>query len=188
MQTEEAHSNSTSDLGNIITPNDLREIRRDIRNIYVPSWYQSVPSDLGDVSHGKLKADQWRSLACLYILIPLMRIWGTASGARAAALHLTFTLVSAIIVATSRATSHRHADVYLSLMTDYVEGLKKHFPEFSLHPNHHFAFHLAEYLMQYGPIHEWWTFPFERIIGMLQRVLTNDKMGTCHMIAAMCRL
>lgn len=156
---------------------DLREIRSDIRNVHVPSWVQSVPSDLGDVSHGKLKADQWRSLACIYILIPLMRLWSTASGARPVALYLTFTLVSAVLVATSRTTSHRHAEVYLHLMTSYVEGLKQHFPDFAPHPNHHLAFHLAEYILQYGPIHEWWTFPFERIIGMLQRVSTNDKMG-----------
>lgn len=164
--------------GNVITADDLRAIREDIRNISVPSWVQSVPSDLGDASHGKLKADEWRSLACLYALIPLMRLWTSASGKRAAALHLTFTLVSAIVIATSRVTSSKHVDVYLDLMTAYAQGLKEHFPDFEFHPNHHLAFHLAEFLIQYGPIHEWWTFPFERIIGMLQRVLTNDKMGT----------
>lgn len=100
-----------------------------------------------------------------------------ATGVKAAALHLTFLLVSAIIVATSRNTSIRHADVYVEFMTEYVEGLKEHFPDFQLHPNHHFAFHLRRYLIQYGPMHEWWTFPFERIIGMLQRVSTNDKIG-----------
>lgn len=163
--------------GSVISPEDLREIRRDIGSIVVPSWIQSVPKDLGDVSHGKLKADQWRSLACLYILVPLMRQWSKASELKASALHLTFLFVSAIIVATSRTTSARHADIYLSLMTDYVDGLKKNFPDFELHPNHHFAFHLRRYLVQYGPMHEWWTFPFERIIGMLQRISTNDKMG-----------
>ena len=164
--------------GSVITPDDLRHIRQGIHSISAPSWVQSVPPDLGDVSHGKLKADQWRSLACLYILVPLMRLWGHASGLRASALHLTFLLVSAIIVATSRTTSTRHADIYLSLMTDYVDGLKEYFPDFILHPNHHFAFHLRRYLIQYGPMHEWWTFPFERIIGMLQRISTNDKMGS----------
>lgn len=106
-----------------------------------------------------------------------MRLWGEASGIRASALRLTFVLVSAILVATSRTTSSQHADVYLSFMKEYVEGLKEDFPEFDLHPNHHFAFHLRRYLIQYGPIHEWWTFPFERIIGMLQRISTNDKIG-----------
>ena len=170
-------STRPSATGTVITPDDLREIRRDICTVSAPSWVQSVPTDLGDVSHGKLKADQWRSLACLYILVPLMRLWGKATGPKASALHLTFLLVSAIIVATSRTTSTRHADVYLHLMKEYVDGLKEHFPEFDLHPNHHFAFHLRRYLIQYGPMHEWWTFPFERIIGMLQRISTNDKIG-----------
>lgn len=107
-----------------------------------------------------------------------MRLWHSSSGDRAAALHLTYLLVSAILVATSRTTSSRHADLYLKFMTEYIEGIKKHFPDFELHPNHHFAFHLRRYLIQYGPMHDWWTFPFERIIGMLQRIPTNDKTGT----------
>jgi hypothetical protein len=32
-------------------------------------------------------------------------------------------------------------------------------------------------LLQYGPVPSWWTFPFERIIGMLQRIPNNGKNG-----------
>jgi hypothetical protein len=39
------------------------------------------------------------------------------------------------------------------------------------------AMHLYEYLIRYGPVHAWWTFPFERVIGMLQRIPTNYKLG-----------
>jgi hypothetical protein len=39
------------------------------------------------------------------------------------------------------------------------------------------AFHLHEYLILFGPVHAWWTFPFERIIGKLQRIPTSEKIG-----------
>jgi len=36
---------------------------------------------------------------------------------------------------------------------------------------------LYEYLRRFGPVHGWWTFPFERLIGMLERIPTNFKIG-----------
>ena len=62
-------------------------------------------------------------------------------------------------------------------MHSYLSGLKELFPEYSLHPNHHMALHLRDYLLLYGPVHSWWTFPFERLIGILQRISTNYKIG-----------
>ena len=31
-----------------------------------------------------------------------------------------------------------------------------------------------------GPVHGWWTFPFERLIGMLQDVRANYIPGKDH--------
>ena len=81
-------------------------------------------------------------------------------------------------VASSHITSRQHAKVYLYYMKQYVEGLKQMFHKFKLHPNHHMALHLQEYLIQYGPVHSWWTFPFERLIGLIQRIPSNGKPGT----------
>jgi hypothetical protein len=39
------------------------------------------------------------------------------------------------------------------------------------------ALHLHEYLLLFGPVHAWWTFSFERMIGMLQQMQTNSKIG-----------
>ncbi|KAF8809397.1 hypothetical protein BYT27DRAFT_7254534 [Phlegmacium glaucopus] len=62
-------------------------------------------------------------------------------------------------------------------MQAYFTGLKTLFPEYGFHPNHHLALHLHQYLLLFGPVHAWWTFPFERMIGMLQRIPTNGKIG-----------
>ena len=73
--------------------------------------------------------------------------------------------------------SKEHAKQYLGFMRNYAEAIKSLFPDLELHPNHHMALHLNEYLSQYGPIHSWWTFPFERLIGVIQRIPNNGKHG-----------
>jgi len=58
--------------------------------------------------------------------------------------------------------------------------LQELFPDYRFLPNQHMALHLSEYLQFYGPVHAWWTFPFERLIGMLQRIPNNfqdDKIA-----------
>jgi len=149
-----------------------------------PSWLTSVPTQLGQAAHGKLKADQWRVLGTTFLPVSLTRLWSSASGGEARSkrcrkiLDVTLSLLSAIAIATSRTTSKGHADAYFTHMLAYLNGLKELFPDYNFHANHHMALHLQEYIIRYGPVHSWWTFPFERVIGMLQRISTNYKPGT----------
>ncbi|TFK18575.1 hypothetical protein FA15DRAFT_552917, partial [Coprinopsis marcescibilis] len=83
-------------------------------------------------------------------------------------------LFSAVSIATSHSTSDAKADLYLELLQTYIDGVKELFPAYNFKPNHHMAFHTTEYLRKYGPVHSWWTFPFERMIGLLQQIPTNN--------------
>ena len=62
-------------------------------------------------------------------------------------------------------------------MKAYLETLKDLQPTQHLRPNHLNALLVGRYLRLYGPVHGWWMFPFERVIGDLQRVSTNNKPG-----------
>ncbi|KAJ7441261.1 hypothetical protein FB451DRAFT_1058265 [Mycena latifolia] len=65
-------------------------------------------------------------------------------------------------------------------MKDWVDGLNKHHPHTADHgrkTNIHAAFHIYDFLLLFGPIISWWCFPFERLIGILQRINTNDQIG-----------
>ena len=146
-----------------------------------PSWLASVPYDLGAARHGKLKADQWRILATVYLPVSLQRLWDTNSPRstplRKKLLDATIALISAVIIATSHKTSRKMAGLYLQHMQSYLQLMQELLPRYNFRPNHHMALHLAEYLCFFGPVHAWWTFPFERLIGMLERTPTNFKMG-----------
>jgi len=161
----------------------MDEIRSDIVKMLRPSWLTSVPSEFGSAGYGKLKADQWRVLGITFLPVSLVRLWSVVEAGDPRSercrqiLDVTMSLLSAVAIACSRVTSAKHAELYLNNMHSYLSGLKVLFPEYSLHPNHHMALHLPDYLLLYGPVHSWWTFPFERLIGILQRISTNYKTG-----------
>lgn len=160
----------------------MESIWEDLEETIKPSWITSVPATLSS-SGPKLKSDQWRAVGSLYLPITLIRLWSNVdpndrrSVRRGELLHLTMLLFSAIAVATSRITSPDNVAEYTKLMLAYRRELTRLFPTYKEHSIHHMALHIGDFLLMYGPVHSWWAFPYERVIGMLQRISTNHKPG-----------
>ncbi len=156
----------------------LSALRRDIREMYVPSWLEKPPANIGDPAHGKLKADHWRTLCTVPMVMTLVRLWGTSNSLvdEVEALDNFMHLVAAVDLATRRTMNAERANAYDTHMVEYLRGLQSLY-EVNLVPNHHLALHLRECLLLFGPTHGWWAFPFERYNGMLQRLKTNQKPG-----------
>jgi hypothetical protein len=160
-------------------------IRDVIRDTSVPTWLGSVPSNFGEVSAGTIKADEWQSLVTVYLPIALLSLWGAGTSHSSdelavrlrAVLDHTMELVCAVYLACARTMTARRAKAYRSHIAGYVGKLKKIYPTFSLRPNHHASLHIYDYLLLFGPAHSWWCFPFERLIGILQRLPVNHKFG-----------
>ncbi len=141
-----------------------------VRETETPSWFSSVPYNFGDKEAGTLKADEWRCFATLYLPLALIKAWGegsthgsdieTTSFRRA--LNHTMHLVSAIYLACSRTTSTQRATAYRDciiaflrdLPTTYASNRETHYT-----PNSHLAVHIYDFLLLFGPVHSWWTFP-----------------------------
>ena len=172
--------------GYVLKPEEVQAIWDDISSVIRPSWLTSVPAQLGSASHGKLKVDQWRVLGTTFLPLSLIHLWQASDAENnderatrcARILDVTLSLLSAVAIALSHTTTHSHADVMQQHLLDYLQGLKELFPDYKFRPNHHMALHLPEYIKLFGPVHSWWAFPFERVIGMLQRISTNYKPGT----------
>ena len=171
--------------GHILKPEEVQAIHDDISSIIRPSWLTSVPAELGSAQHGKLKADQWQILGTTFLPLTLICLWQASDGEGnddratrcAQILDITLSLLSAITIALSHSTTYSHADIMQQHLLNYLRGLKELFPNYKFCPNHHMALHLPEYIKLYGPVHSWWAFPFERVIGMLQHISTNYKTG-----------
>jgi len=92
-------------------------------------------------------------------------------------------LATAICSATSYCTSPEHAAQYMNCLTAYLNILKDLYPNISWCPNHHTTLHIGPFLLQFGPMHGWWMFVFERIIRMLGKMNTNYKLGKSSALA-----
>lgn len=96
----------------------------------------------------------------------------------------TFFLGEAIRWATSYTTSPTHAQNYTKQMVAYLKTLKDLYPNLAWRPKHHLALHIGPFLLLFGPMHGWWMYVFERIIGILQRCNMNFKKGQSRFLMA----
>lgn len=164
---------------------EMWQLCRDIAQTFRPTWQQPPPLNIGLKTHGKLKADQWRTCIEFDLPVSLVRLWASNgikpveldTDRRMKVVESTMLLATAIRWATSHQTSQRHADEYMCNMRGYLASLRELFPEVNLLPNHHNALYLGEMLLRMGPVRGWWMFPFERVIGLLQNINTNGKIG-----------
>lgn len=156
----------------------LQEIRRDIARTTLPSWMSSPPRNFGKKSHGKLKADQWRTVATVSLVITFVRVWGgPSSRPRDRALLEQFLhLVVAVNGGTRKSLNLSAAENFGIHIVAYLQSLRTMFHH-ELVPNHHMALHLEDCMKTFGPVQGWWTFPFERYNGMIAGLNSNNKAG-----------
>ncbi|KAJ8457610.1 hypothetical protein ONZ51_g11431 [Trametes cubensis] len=159
----------------VLTQDVIDAVRADIANIILPSWMERPPRNFGSAAHGKLKADQWRTVCTVNLTITLTRLWGVASATQRQHLLLNnfLHLVIAVDLATRRSMTKERAAAFDDHMLQYLQGLRELFSH-ELVPNHHLSLHLAACLMMFGPVHGWWGFPFERYNGILQSMNINN--------------
>ena len=87
-------------------------------------------------------------------------------------------LVSAVLVGTSHYMTLRKAEAYRKYIKRYVGDLTELYPHIGPRTNHHVSFHIYDFLLLFGPVHSWWCFPFERLVGVLQNLPSNHKFGS----------
>ena len=156
----------------------INRIREDIKATHFPSWLERPPKLFGSPSHGKLKADQWRTACTVSLVITLCRLWGSsdASDKKRLLLDNFMALTCAVDLATRRTMDPDRVERFDRHMYHYLQTLRSLF-DHQLVPNHHLSLHLHECLLLFGPVHSWWAFPFERYNGLLQHLNTNSKTG-----------
>jgi|HubBroStandDraft_6_1064221.scaffolds.fasta_scaffold221306_2 hypothetical protein len=169
----------------MVTPEVLQRIRDVIKDTVTPSWLNSVPYNFGAAAAGTLKADEWRTMWTVYLPIALVSLWGEGTSHASAdvsqklrdALDHTMALASAITLACLRTMTWARATGYRSHVASWVCGLSRLYPGIDHRTNNHMAIHIYDFLLLFGPVRSWWCFPFERLIGQLQRLPNNHKSG-----------
>jgi hypothetical protein len=159
----------------LITRSDLEEIQADISKVVVPSWFTKITPEFGEIFNGKLKADEWRSLFTVYLPLTLTRLWASSRRHR---LHLKSLLILSIIVniACSTTLSSALRRCFDDAIQLYLQIIRME-NGCSLVTNHHLSLHLSNIMERFGPCRSYWAFPYERLIGKLQRTLFSPSIG-----------
>ncbi|KAI0349527.1 hypothetical protein OH77DRAFT_1499521 [Trametes cingulata] len=161
----------------VLTSDVMEQVRADLASTFLPSWIERPPRNFGSRAHGKLKADHWRTVCTIHMVITLGRIWGRdgASAGERLLLENFVHLVIAVDQATRRTMTPDRARLFDHHMLEYLRTLRALF-DHQLVPNHHLSLHLASCLLLFGPVHGWWAFPFERFNGILQRLNNSSQI------------
>ncbi|KAI0323532.1 hypothetical protein GY45DRAFT_1264415 [Cubamyces sp. BRFM 1775] len=159
----------------------LAAYRQDRARIEVPSWVNPPPVAFGTAQHGKLSADQWRSLCTINLPITLIRTWGMQEERRVRMLKNFLDLVEAVERFGVLETDERNISTAESLMHRYLEGVKELYHGAKIQPNHHLALHIGIFLRLFGPVHSWRAFAFERFNYFLQTLNSNMQFGELEM-------
>lgn len=162
----------------------LQAIRTCIQDITLPTWVPRPPTNLGEPSHGKLKAHEYLTLfICIFPLI-IPELWHglNMSDFDNEQLECFHHLVSATNIISSFTTSHAKADQFTQHYIKYRALIQRLYPQFASKPNHHYAMHNGDLMKRWGPLASLSEFFGERVNGMLQNVNTNQKLSKSSII------
>lgn len=163
----------------------LRRIQRTAVEVVSPSWVENPPRDFGLAVAGTLKANTWRTISEIHGPLSMLSLWKIESPLAsddaedmADVLKTSMHLTCANLWMAKRNLTADRRDHFLHHLTQHIEGLKENFPGY-IFPAHHLAFHIYNFMEDFSGVRHWWLFPFENLIGKLQRTPINHKPGMC---------
>ncbi|KIY61093.1 hypothetical protein CYLTODRAFT_480573, partial [Cylindrobasidium torrendii FP15055 ss-10] len=157
----------------------LHLIRQCISTVLLPTWVHRPPSNLGEASHGKLKAADYLSLFAIIFPLSLPEVH-PLPGVRTnkqQQLEMFYHLAASTFIVTDFKTSEADADIYTYHYVAYRKDLQRLFPATQSVPNHHYAMHNAALMKHWGPLPSLSEFPGERLNGIFQKVKTNKHLS-----------
>ena len=155
----------------------MREYVRDRTHMEYPSWLNPPPLAFGTTQHGKLSADQWRTVGTISLPITLVRTWSSRSTRHVKMLQNFLKLVEAIETMGLLEIDTDAINRADQLMKAYLDEAKELYRWAKVQPNNHLALHLGIFLRLFGPVHSWRSFVFERFNYFLQTLNINAKFG-----------
>lgn len=142
----------TQPICNAMTKKEHKKLHQDIAHTFRPALHCGPPVNLGEESHGKLKADVLCSLAEFDLVATASEIWAKNTQpantnpdvAEQSDKKFWATMYLCIVIrfGTSFKTLAEHAQKYTMYMTAYLELLLDLYPGICLTPNQHKALHI----------------------------------------------
>jgi hypothetical protein len=162
----------------VFEADDMAIIHAGLAGVVIPSWIDRPPTNLGEKTHGKLKADNWFVLFAIFFPLIIPELWHhTSSSRREHKLLDNFhDLVGATNILCSYTATPSGADQYTEMYLNYLQSSKSLFPGLTTRPNHHYAMHNGSQMKWWGPLMKLSEFMYESHNGSLQKIKTNNHM------------
>ena len=157
------------------TSEELGAIRLCIQEVALPTWVARPPTNLGEASHGKLKADEYLVLFTVILPHVLPVLWWNKGNKEHQLFDSFYHLITSINIICSFSTSDVEADAYMEAYVKYRKSIQDLFPYYPSKPNHHYAMHNGKLLKFWGPLATLSEFPGERLNGLMQKVKTSHR-------------
>ncbi|KAL1657951.1 hypothetical protein GGF50DRAFT_92940 [Schizophyllum commune] len=161
----------------------LTMLHRCLREVVRPTWMARPKHDVGLPSGGKVKAADYKVLYELFVPLCVLALWRHGSplavddtDAMAGPLETSMLLTCAVRAMVSNTPSEEQRRKFLALYSRHLDALERDCPGIAT-PNHHLAFHIYDFMRLHGHVRNWWCFPFERLLGRMQRMGINHKPG-----------
>ncbi|POW04695.1 hypothetical protein PSTT_10183 [Puccinia striiformis] len=193
IQENEATDDSDSSQGSTVQMDEeeietwetrmLKHIQVQVAEVVVPQGITRVPLNLGEASHGKIKASEWHALFSIYLPLALTDLLVTNaeeeySKTRPWLTLLNFAaLVQCTNIITRKSVSKKDGETFQQAYEAYTYSSKTVFSNIRINPNHHYALHLPQQMNWWGPPMAIAEFSGERINGLLQSFETNGQLG-----------
>lgn len=157
----------------------VNDIRDAITEVTLPTWMDRPPENLGEASHGSLKARDYLTLFSTILPLVVPEFWYTrfATDIDRLQLHNFHHLVVATNIVSAFTTSNAQADKFTASYLTYRQTLNQLYPQWKSKPNHHWAMHNGDILKMWGPLASSNEYFGERLIGILQQIKTNQHMS-----------
>ena len=152
--------------GNKITKHDLEKMEKRAKTIKIPTDLGRIPNKIatGEGFSG-FTADQWKTFILIYA-IPL--IWDLLTEPDRKILGNFVRTCSLLVYQIIDYNVLNEAHEHLLKVFKLIE--ENYGPE-RITPNLHLCLHIADCCWDYGPLYSFWCFSFERMNGILGRLL-----------------
>ncbi|KAK4698216.1 hypothetical protein P7C70_g8067, partial [Phenoliferia sp. Uapishka_3] len=180
LSSSESDSEDEGELGGpALNKHDVKYVRKVIEEVTLPTWVTRVPQNIGEPSHGRLKADEWFILFSVHLSVALVDLWTSPQSTRRqdALLQNFHHLVSAVHLSTRYSTSNSDAKQYLDHILQYRQTIRKLWPAQNSVPNHHLAVHTHKLLERLGPTPAYSAWAGERTNGILASTHNNGHLA-----------
>ena len=153
---------------NLITKKQFYEIETTVAKIVTPRSVGRIPLKISSGFSG-FTADQWRNWITVFSPVALKTILPANH------LRCWLLFVRACNLVCKRIITTQAIDEVDKYLLQFCKQFQELYGPESCTPNMHLQLHLKESLYNFGPVHSFWCFSFERLNGILGRFHTNNQ-------------